>query len=147
MSLPAPADLRVLCRILTSSAPEDLPRLCRALVGHVSRCAGPLSAHQDGKGKDKLSEAASLVHKLRTRITALLQGKSAPGRFAAVVLVKAVVDVGGWECLRTSEAWIAGLLSVVRVGETEERKVKEEGLTSSRNRMRLRQKSWPLPRS
>jgi hypothetical protein len=56
-----------------------------------------------------------LVHKLKTSITTLLNGRSREGRFAAIGLVKAAVDVGGWETLRDSEAWVRGLLSIVQV--------------------------------
>ncbi|KAK4186538.1 rRNA processing/ribosome biogenesis-domain-containing protein [Podospora australis] len=111
----APADLRVLCRRLASTPADDLPRLCPLLVSHVLRCGGPLSASPDaGKGKDKGSETPMLVHKLRTHITTLLNGKSPAGRFAAVCLIKAVVDVGGWESLRASAAWIRGMIGVVQ---------------------------------
>lgn len=56
-----------------------------------------------------------LVHKLKTSITTLLNGRSREGRFVAIGLVKAAVDVGGWETLRGSAAWVSGLLSIVQV--------------------------------
>lgn len=111
----ATPDLRVLCRRLTSTPIDNLPRLCPVLVSHVLRCGGPLSAPQDTKGKDKSSEAPVLVHKLRTHITSLLTGKSPAGRFAAVCLIKAVVDVGGWESLRVAGPWIRGLIALLQV--------------------------------
>ncbi|KAM7189252.1 Pre-rRNA-processing protein rix1 [Rhypophila sp. PSN 637] len=113
----APPDLRVLCRRLTSTPPDELTHLCPLLVSHVLRCGGPLSASQEGKGKDKSSETPVLIHKLRTSITTLLTGRNASGRFAAVCLIKAVIDVGGWECLRTAGPWITGLISVLQKPE------------------------------
>lgn len=114
MSLPP--DLRVLVRRLTSTSPDDLPRLCPTLINHVIRCFGPLSAPHDLKPKDGSSpEAATLVHKFKIHISSLLNGRSPGGRFAAVILVKAVIDVGGWECLRVSEPWVRGLISMLRV--------------------------------
>jgi hypothetical protein len=114
----APPDLKVLCRRLASTPVDDLPRLCPLLVNHVLRCGGPLSAAQDAnKAKDKSSETPMLVHKLRTHITTLLTGKSPAGRFTAVCLVKAVIDVGGWESLRASDAWLRGLIGVLQVCE------------------------------
>jgi hypothetical protein len=56
-----------------------------------------------------------LVHKLRTRITTLLTGKNSSGRFAAVCLVKAVIDVGGWESLRAADPWLRHLIGVLQV--------------------------------
>lgn len=111
----APPDLRVLCKRLTSTPPDELARLCPVLVGHVLRCGGPLSAAQDAKGKDKLAETPVLIHKLKTSITTLLMGRNASGRFTAVCLIKAVVDVGGWECLKSAGPWITGLISVLQV--------------------------------
>ncbi|KAK5664038.1 hypothetical protein OQA88_252 [Cercophora sp. LCS_1] len=112
--MPVPPELQVLCRRLVSTPVEDLPRICPVLVSHVLRCGGPLSAVPEPKAKDKTSEGPMLVHKLRTHITTLLSGRSASGRFTAVCLVKAVIDVGGWESLRASEPWIRGLISVIQ---------------------------------
>jgi hypothetical protein len=109
----APPDMRVLCRRLTSTPVDELPRICPLLVSHVLRCGGPLSAPLDAK--DKSSETPMLVHKLRTHITTLLTGKNPAGRFAAVCLVKAVIDVGGWESLRASLPWIRGMIGVLQV--------------------------------
>lgn len=109
----APPDLRVLCRRLTSTPVDELPRVCPVLVSHVLRCGPALSAPQDAK--DKASETPMLVHKLRTHITTLLTGKNPAGRFAAVCLVKAVIDVGGWESLRASHPWLRGLIGVLQV--------------------------------
>ncbi len=111
-----PPDLRVLCRRLATASPASLPALCPVLVNHILRCSEPLSTSADQRGsKSSTSEAAVLVHKLKTHITTLLQGKTASGRFAGAVLAKAVVDAGGWECLRTSETWVRGLLSLLQV--------------------------------
>ncbi|KAK4238157.1 Pre-rRNA-processing protein rix1 [Achaetomium macrosporum] len=110
----APPELRVLCRRLASTPVDDLPRLCPLLVSHVLRCGGPLSAPSDAKAKDKSSETPMLVHKLRTHITTLLTGKNPSGRFAAVCLVKAVIDVGGWESLRAADPWLRGLVGVLQ---------------------------------
>ncbi|CCC05932.1 hypothetical protein SMACR_00147 [Sordaria macrospora] len=112
MAIPPP-DLRVLCRRLASTPVDDLPHICPLLVSHVLCCGEALSAVPETKAKDKSSETATLVHRLRTHITTLLTGKSASGRFAAVSLVKAVLDVGGWESLRASDAWIRGLISIL----------------------------------
>ncbi|KAL0932033.1 uncharacterized protein CTRU02_212985 [Colletotrichum truncatum] len=112
MSLPP--DLRVLCRRLTSTPPAQLPHSIPAFINHVLRCKDVLSAPQDPKAKDNSSETALLVHKLRTIITTLLNGKSAMGRFTGATLVKAVVDVGGWECLKESGPWVRSLLAMVQ---------------------------------
>lgn len=104
----------MLCRRLASTPADDLPRFCPVLVSHVLRCGEPLSAAQEAKGKGGTSEAPVLIHRLKTHITTLLTGKSPAGRFAAVCLIKAVIDVGGWETLKASDPWIRGLISVLQ---------------------------------
>jgi len=110
-----PPDLRVLCRTLTSVSTDDLPAICPTLVSQVLRCGKPLSSPLEKKAKDSTNEATVLVHKLKTHINTLFNGRSPQGRFAGMVLSKAVVDVGGWECLRTSDPWIQGCLSILQV--------------------------------
>lgn len=73
----------------------------------------------DQKPKDSATGHSVLVHKLKTQITTLLNnGRSQPGRFAAAILIKAVVEVGGYECLRTSEPWVRGLLTIVQQNDS-----------------------------
>lgn len=108
-------DLRVVCRKLATTSADDLLRVCPSLASHVLRCGQLLSAPSEVRPRDGGNEAAMLVHKLKTHITTLLVGKTPASRFAGMILVKAVVDVGGWECLRTSEPWVRGLLSMLQV--------------------------------
>ncbi|TEY77225.1 hypothetical protein BOTCAL_0057g00150 [Botryotinia calthae] len=108
-----PSELRILCLRLTSTPPNDLPSLVPSLVQYVLRCQIPLSTPSVNSGKADASQSAVLVHKLKTQLTALLNGKSAPGRFAAIVLIKVVVEVGGWEILRDAGSWVRGLLSIL----------------------------------
>lgn len=115
MSSSASTDLRVLTRKLTSIPPAQLPHSLPSLIRHVLRCRDALSAPQDPKAKGDASQTTMLVHKLKTSITTHLNGRSREGRFAAIGLIKAAVDVGGWETLRGSEAWVRGLLSIVQV--------------------------------
>ncbi|KAL7911044.1 rRNA processing/ribosome biogenesis domain-containing protein [Trichoderma velutinum] len=114
MSSSASTDLRVLTRKLTSIPPAQLPHSLPSLIRHVLRCRDALSAPQDPKAKGDASQTSMLVHKLKTSITTHLNGRSREGRFAAIGLIKAAVDVGGWETLRGSEAWVRGLLSIVQ---------------------------------
>lgn len=114
MSLPP--ELRVLCFQLSSTLPADLPPLVPTLLRHVSRCQVPLSSPAGSSSSADASASSVLVHKLKTHLSSLLSGKSPEGRFTAVVLIKAVVDVGGWEILQGAEAWVRGLLSILGVG-------------------------------
>ncbi|OAA80676.1 Armadillo-type fold domain containing protein [Akanthomyces lecanii RCEF 1005] len=116
MAPQCPPDLRVLSRKLTSTPPNLLPQQLPALTHNVLRCKDVLSAQHDAKAKEDASTSA-LVHKIKRSITTLLEGRSREGRFAAVVLIKAMVDVGGWEILRTAGPWVNGLLSIVQKGD------------------------------
>jgi|SRR5450432_974126 pre-rRNA-processing protein RIX1 len=112
MSLPV--ELRVLCHQLSSTPTAQLPQITPILLRNALRCQGILSTEAQNSKKDA-SESTVLVHKLKTQISTLLYGKSVDGRFTAVVLIKAVVDAGGWEVLRGAEAWVRGMLSVLGV--------------------------------
>ncbi|KAH7329348.1 rRNA processing/ribosome biogenesis-domain-containing protein [Stachybotrys elegans] len=114
MATALPPDLRVLCRKLTSIPPAQLPQSLPSLISHVLRCREPLSAAQDQKVKDNGSDSAVLVNTLKKTVTSHLNGRSREARFAAIALIKTIVDVGGWEVLRTCEPWVRGLLSIVQ---------------------------------
>lgn len=110
-----PPELRSLCRRLTSTEAEQLPALLPSLLKDLLRCQEPLSKPQEAKASESSSESAVLVHKLKTRISALLGSRTTRGRFVGIALVKATVETGGWECFRTSKQWVQGLLSNLQV--------------------------------
>jgi pre-rRNA-processing protein RIX1 len=110
-----PPELRVLCFQLSSTPAVDLPRLTPTLLRHVLRCHIPLSSPAGNAAKADAPASSVLVHKLKTQLSTLLNGKSPEGRFAAVVLIKAVVEVGGWEILHGTESWVRGMLSLLGV--------------------------------
>ena len=113
MSLPP--ELRVLCYQLSSTTPTELPSRLPTLLHYVFRCQTPLSTSAEVGNKLDSAGSSVSVHKLKTQLTTLLNGKSSEERLAAAVLIKAVVEVGGWEILRGSEPWVRGLLSVLGV--------------------------------
>lgn len=114
MSLPP--ELGWLCSQLATVSTEDLPRQVPELLRLILRCQVALSSPTASKSAP--SEFTVPVHKLKTQISSLLNGKSPDGRFAAVVLIKGAVEVGGWEVLQTSEPWVRGLLSILVVSNT-----------------------------
>jgi len=113
MSLPP--ELRVLCHQLSSTPNTSLPQITPALLRNVLQCQAALSSAASPAAKPDSSESAVLVHKLRTQISTLLHGKSVEGRYTASALIKAVVDVGGWEVLRGVDSWVRGLLAILGV--------------------------------
>lgn len=115
MSQSISPDLKVLCRKLTSLQPNQLLRQLPTLTNHVLRSKAVLSAQQDTKIKDDSSQGVVLVHKLKTTITTFLNGRTREARLLAISLIKAVVDVAGWEGLRGAEPWVRGLLAIIQV--------------------------------
>jgi pre-rRNA-processing protein RIX1 len=115
MATSLPPELRVLCLQLSNTPILELPRATPSLLRLVLRCQAPLSAPVGNAGKSDAAASSVLVHKLKTQLSTLLNGKSPEGRFTAIVLVKAVVELGGWEVLRGSESWVRGLLSILGV--------------------------------
>ncbi|KAJ2985049.1 hypothetical protein NUW58_g5739 [Xylaria curta] len=109
-----PPELRSICRRLTSTKVEQLPPLLPALLKDVGRCQETLSRPVEPKSSESSPEAAILVHSLKTQITTLLNGRTSQGCFVGVALAKAVVESGGWECLRASGPWVLGLISVMQ---------------------------------
>ncbi|QPH02279.1 hypothetical protein C2857_006488 [Epichloe festucae Fl1] len=112
-----PSDLKVLCRKLATMPQAQLPHAVPSLTKHILRCRDVLSSPHDPKSKNDGSQSSQLVHKLRASVTTLLNGRSREARFAAIGLIKAMIDVGGWEILRTSDSWVRGLLSIVQKGD------------------------------
>jgi hypothetical protein len=113
MSLPP--ELRLLCFQLSATPTTDLARMLPNLQRYVLRCQKPLSTLSVSAPKADASAASVLVHKLKTQLSSLINGRNPEGRFAAAVLIKSVVEVGGWEVLRGAESWVRGLLSILGV--------------------------------
>lgn len=105
----------MLCNQLSSIPTAQLPQITSLLLRNVLRCQGPLSSPSNNAAKADASEASVLVHKLKTHVSTLLHGKSTEGRFTAIILVKGIIDVGGWEVLRGAEPWVRGLLAILTV--------------------------------
>ncbi|KFY09035.1 hypothetical protein V492_05677 [Pseudogymnoascus sp. VKM F-4246] len=107
-----PPELRALNHQLATVPTAQLPQIAPLLLRNVLRCQGPLSSPSTNATKDDGSDVFA-VHKLKNHVKRLLEGKSAEGRFAAIILVKGIIDVGGWEVLREALPWVRGLLAIL----------------------------------
>ncbi len=97
---------------LSSTPTEHLP----ALIPHLSRsliCCQPILSDIESSSGTDGSEKSVLVHKFKTQLSSFLQDRSVERRWAAVVLVKCAIELGGWESLRGCGAWIRGLLGIL----------------------------------
>ncbi|EXJ72367.1 uncharacterized protein A1O5_04871 [Cladophialophora psammophila CBS 110553] len=104
--------LRAIATRLSLTPVEDLPRICGFLATALAQCPVELLS-SDSKG----SSSSVTAHKLKTRISSLLQDKSTAGRLTAAVLIKAIVDNGGLKVLTNWEGWTRGLLSCLGKAE------------------------------
>lgn len=107
--------LRAITHRLTTTPVQDLPPIASFLATSLSDCGELLSAPQGQKNAKSESENAAQIHKLKTRLTSLLQDRSFEGRWTAVVLVKATVEAGQWEILRGCEPMVRSMISILGV--------------------------------
>lgn len=96
--------LKALIQRLTSTPVEDLPSIAYFLASSISGCI--ISPQNSG------TDRAALLHKLKARISSLLQDRTPEGRLTAVIVAKAVIEAGGREILVDSEPWIRGLIAI-----------------------------------
>ena len=107
--------LRMVTQRLSSTPTEQLPYVVPQLTNTLLLCRPTLLASSGSQNGKDGAESAVLAHKYKTKITALLQDKSVEARWAAVVLVKATVEVGRWEVLKGSGAWVRGIIGILGV--------------------------------
>ncbi|KAK5046216.1 hypothetical protein LTR84_008359 [Exophiala bonariae] len=94
---------------------EDLPRVAAFLASSLAAC--PLEVYFSDA---KTNTASVTTHKLKTRISALLQDRSAAGRLSAAIFIKAIIDTAGSNLLSASEPWARGLVSCLSKSEAPE---------------------------
>ena len=106
------ATLRALSFRISSTTTAQLPQHVPAIAASLSNCRTLLSSTQTSSAKNS-SEASVAVHKFRTLLSTLLQDRTIQGRWSAIVLIKATIEVGGWETLQKALPWVRGLLGIL----------------------------------
>ena len=109
--------LRVVTQRISNTPTNQLPRVAPVLAATIIECRTTFNTPQNVIQRNDTSENAVLVHKFKTQISALLQDKQPHARYAAVVLIKATVEVGGWNVLQGVSPWVRGLIGVIGVSE------------------------------
>ncbi|KAI0576399.1 RIX1 domain-containing protein [Pyrenophora tritici-repentis] len=104
------ATLRALSFRISSTPTSQLPQHVPAIASALANCRTLLSSPQASGTKATSSEASVAIHKFRTLLSTLLQDRTPQGRWCAIVLIKATIEVGGWETLQKSLPWVRGLL-------------------------------------
>src|SRR5579862_442094 len=110
------SSLRTICHVISTTPPDILPQTTPHLLTILNNCGAILSAAENYAAGKGVTDSSVLVHKYTVQLSALLQGKSFQARWVAVVLIKATIELGGWEVLRNSGAWVRGLLGLLAVG-------------------------------
>ena len=110
-----PTPLRVITQRLTSTPIWQLPHIVPYLITTISESGKEFLTTENQSQAGDGGDYAVLVHKYKTQISALLQERSAQGRWAAIVLIKVTVGIGGWEILQGTEGWVRGLLGILGV--------------------------------
>jgi pre-rRNA-processing protein RIX1 len=97
---------------LLSTPVDDLPRIAWFLASSFTNCSSILNGISP-----KTTETSVSIHKLRTRISSLLQHRSPAGRLTAAVLIKTIAEVGGSGESTIWEPWARGLISCLNKSE------------------------------
>lgn len=105
------ATLRALTFRISSTPTLQLPQHVPAIAASLAICKALLSC--PASSSKTASEASVAVHKYRTFLSTLLQDRTIQGRWAAIVLVKSTIEIGGWETLHNSGPWVRGLLGIL----------------------------------
>jgi pre-rRNA-processing protein RIX1 len=106
------ATLRALTFRISSTPTAQLPQHVPAIATALANCKTLLSSTQTSNAKSS-SEGSVAIHKYRTLLSTLLQDRTVQGRWSAIVLVKATIEVGGWETLQKCLPWVRGLLGIL----------------------------------
>lgn len=109
--------LRVVTQRLSSTPTKQLPHVAPYLASTIAQCAEAFTASTNEDQATGGPSSAVIVHKLKTQLSALLQDKSTEAKYAAIVLIKATVEVGGWNVLQGVGAWVRGLISILGVSD------------------------------
>lgn len=117
--------LRTITSLLSTSDPATLPTHIPTIVSllysspvletcHALAAPQPQKKKKNGKGTAE--DAGALLHKYKTRVTALLQGKTAQARWCGAALAKAAVE-SSWECLAGQQGavWVRLLVPLLAV--------------------------------
>ena len=104
--------LRAMTFRISSTPTLQLPQQIPAISASLPRCKDLISSCQL-PGSKAASESAVTVHKYKTQLSTLLQDRTVQGRWTAIVLIKATIEIGGWEILSKSGPWVRGLLLIL----------------------------------
>ena len=107
--------LRVVTQRISNTPTKQLPHIAPILATNIAESKKLFAVPQNGTQSKDDSENTTVVHKLKTQLSALLQDKQPQARYAAVILIKATVEVGGWNVLQGTASWVRGIIGIIGV--------------------------------
>ena len=105
--------LQFITQRLAATPPWQLPHIVPYLASTLISCEKIIQNRPASGQTSETSEAGVVVHKLKTQISTLLHEKNPQSKWASVILIKAIIEIGGEEILRVSGAWVRGLLGIL----------------------------------
>ncbi|KAK5954470.1 hypothetical protein OHC33_004192 [Knufia fluminis] len=108
--------LRAIATRLTSTPAYELPHQVGYLATSLASCGDTL------RNTSPNNDQSLLLHKLKTRVSTLLQDRTPEGRFSGIVIAKALVETGGTTFLADSASWVRSLISCLGKPDTPEAK-------------------------
>jgi len=106
--------LHTISQRISATSPAQLPHLVPILASELLQCRDILSS-SEVQLKSSSPETSVLLHKYKTQLSTLLQEKRVEKRWAAAVLIKTTVQLGGWEILQSAGHWTRNLIALLGV--------------------------------
>lgn len=104
--------LRVVTHRLETTPEWQKPQTAVYLANTLTS-GGELLIGKDIETHARNEQTAFLVNKFKSQISVLLLSKNPRSRWAAIILIKAIIEVEGWEIQYGAAAWVRGLLRIL----------------------------------
>ncbi|KAK5077118.1 hypothetical protein LTR64_005402 [Lithohypha guttulata] len=99
------SSLRAVANRLISTSGDQLPRQVGYLASTIANCSDALQVSSSS------SDQSIIIHKLKTKTSALLQDRTPEGRFCGIVIARALIEAGGATFLSECGSWVRNLIS------------------------------------
>lgn len=104
--------LRVITTRIDITSTDRLAHVAPLLAADLSRSAECYVAAQSDR-----SEGAVLINKLKAQIGSFLKHDADAAKYAAIVLIKSLIEIGGYTVLQESGNWIVRLVEILKVSD------------------------------
>ena len=114
--------LRVVTHRLETTPEWQKPQMAVYLANTLAS-GGELLSGKEIQVHARNEQTAFLVNKFKAQVSALLLAKSPRSRWAAIILIRAIIEVEGWEIQHGCAAWVRGLLRILERSDSDCTKV------------------------